>query len=572
MSYHLKVIRDYPIGFWKLDESSGSTAFDNSGCANNGTYYGGLDSSILPLIPGGASGNLINNTKYITLPTSKNYYASNVGGGLADKNSSDNDFTIEVWVSQNITTSNRTTIFADATEGIGLFYENGNIVFKILDNEIIYTLNNTKKAIYLAATYSVSSMKLFVDGYEVASQQLNSFKFTNTSLLLSIGPTSSINDSFIVDAPAVYRYALSPNKIRDHYIDGISVVNPYQVVISKGGYFFPTNEENLLKAFVYELLPSKMQTLIDANTYYDSNYNFISFYKSDTSESKESFFYDIVNVPVNLGIISSKIEWQADKGVEVFVSEDGINYEPCTNGSFMPFYNKSVIVNPGLLYIKIRLYSSDASKYLPKLSSLKIKFYSDKDLYSQNYGYKISSSYEYSVCSFNYPPLLRFKNDGIQTSQSNGFNISSSNIRTIEFFFTPSSLSATTLISSSGLNLSWNGSGSISKTGISEFYVNGVSKTSTSTISSVFAPGMLYLVTIVTSLPVNSPIEFNLSGPSNMYNNIALYETEFSQVNILDNFNSYISRPAVTSSPESLGLTDSGSSYYDDEYIVIRSV
>ena len=40
MSYYLSVIKDHPSGFWKLDESSGFTAYDSSGCGNNGTYLG----------------------------------------------------------------------------------------------------------------------------------------------------------------------------------------------------------------------------------------------------------------------------------------------------------------------------------------------------------------------------------------------------------------------------------------------------------------------------------------------------------------------------------------------------
>lgn len=34
MTYKLKVIKDYPIGFWLLDEISGNVAEDNSGCGN----------------------------------------------------------------------------------------------------------------------------------------------------------------------------------------------------------------------------------------------------------------------------------------------------------------------------------------------------------------------------------------------------------------------------------------------------------------------------------------------------------------------------------------------------------
>jgi hypothetical protein len=577
MSYRLKVIKDFPIGFWNLDESSGTTAFDASGCANNGTYYGGLDSSILPIVPGGLSGNLINNLKYISLPTSKDYYAATASGGLGDSDTSDNDFTLEVWFYPNITTTSRTTIFADDSSEIGLYYQAGNVIFDVQGNEVFYTLSNTQKAIHLVGVYAVNAIRLFVDGVEVASLGLNSFKFTNSSLSLSVGPTESSADSFIVDAPAVYRYALPGSKINSHYVDGVVIVNPFQVSNSKGGYFFPTNEENILKDFTYEILPEKMQSFIDEDIYYDSSGGYISFFKTETAVAKESIFYDTINVPSNLDIISSKIEWAADKNIAVQVSNDGISYEDCVNGSYIPFYNKSVTVSPGPLYIKITMSTPDASKYLPRFSKFKIKFYSNKDLYAQNYGYKISSDQEYSVSSFNYPPLLRYTHDGITTTNSNGFKITASNARTIEFFFRPSAISATTLINATGLNLSWNASGSISKAGISDFYVNGVSKTSASSISSVFAPGMLYIVTIVASTDISGDIKFNYSspgsgGPSNMYNNISIYRNAFLQADVVENFNSYISRPAISVVSSDVGVTDSGSEYYDDEYIVIRSV
>jgi len=82
MSYQLKVIKDYPIVFLPLDESSGTTAIDISGCGNSGTYVGGLQSNILPLIPGGIAGNLINSTKSITLSTTKDFYGLAASGEI----------------------------------------------------------------------------------------------------------------------------------------------------------------------------------------------------------------------------------------------------------------------------------------------------------------------------------------------------------------------------------------------------------------------------------------------------------------------------------------------------------
>ena len=129
MSYQLKVIKDYPIGFWPLDESSGSTAADISGCGNNGTYVGSPAANMLPLVPGGISGTKITNTAYVTFPINKDYYGANVGAGFGTKYTSDNDFTLEVWINQSIESSNETPLLADATNNIGLFWDNGDIVF-----------------------------------------------------------------------------------------------------------------------------------------------------------------------------------------------------------------------------------------------------------------------------------------------------------------------------------------------------------------------------------------------------------------------------------------------------------
>jgi hypothetical protein len=41
-SYVSTILQDNPIGFWQLNETSGTTAIDSSGHGNNGTYTGGV--------------------------------------------------------------------------------------------------------------------------------------------------------------------------------------------------------------------------------------------------------------------------------------------------------------------------------------------------------------------------------------------------------------------------------------------------------------------------------------------------------------------------------------------------
>jgi len=394
MSYQLKVIKDHPIVLLPLDESSGTSAIDISGCGNTGTYVGGLQSNILPLIPGGISGNLINSTKSITLSTTKDYYGSTVSGGFANKYTSQNNFSLEVWVYPKITSTSRTILIADNTAGIGIYYESGSLVFKLESNELYYTLNNTNKVMHIVATYSQSSMSLFVDGYNVATQSITGFKFTNESLALTIGPCTG-DDYFIVDAPAIYREALSSEIIRSHFVSGTFHVNPIQFNRTDGGKLFHLNDEFLKPVHRYSLI--NLKNYVNDDVYYDKASLALAFYKTETAIAKSVEINDIINIPVDMGATTSKVYWKADKGITVESSIDGITYTQCENGKSLPNYNKSTPITTNNIFLRIIMATTDASKYLPKLSSVKVDFYASVDSYSENSGYYATSLSDYSL-------------------------------------------------------------------------------------------------------------------------------------------------------------------------------
>jgi len=605
MSYKLKVIKDSPIAFWPLDElytssyatysydvaklydepiyynsGSGYSAYpsDISGCGNNGTYNGDfpLNDYILPLVSGGQYGTNITDQGYISFPVTKDYYGSTASGGLADIDTSDNDFSFEVWFYPSITTTNTTPIFADSTNSIGLFYESGSLIFKLGTESLYYFLNNNSKVVYVVCVYSVNSMSLYVDGKLVASKGLNSFTFTNSSLSLSAGPTLSSSDYFIIDAPAVYRYSLTEDKISDHYIAGINSINPIQIVAPDKGYLFPTHEENLRKIFTYSYSPEKMASFVTSDAYYNKTEGYISFYQTSTAQSKTLTIYDIIQIPSSLPIVSSKVEWLADKNITVYTGTDGTNYTQCTNGSYIPQYNKETTITNGTLFIKIIITTSDASKYLPKFSDFKIKFYGTKDVLSSNSGLSIASTSEYSLASFNYPALLRYKYDGLKTSSTGGFKIASTeSISSVEMLYTPSALTASTLLNNTSANYSWNSSGVISKTNIASIYVNGINKTSETSVANIFQADRIYHIIMTFTTGISGDIKFNYNvsgGPSNQFNNIALYPSQLTTTQISNHYSDYIGRPYTSVSDNSITLTDEGVQTYNYDWIVIRSV
>jgi len=395
-------------------------------------------------------------------------------------------------------------------------------------------------------------MSLFVDGYNVATQSITGFKFTNESLALTIGPCTG-DDYFIVDAPAIYREALSSEIIRSHFVSG---VHRYSLI--------------------------NLKNYVNDDVYYDKASLALAFYKTETAIAKSVEINDIINIPVDMGATTSKVYWKADKGITVESSIDGITYTQCENGKSLPNYNKSTPITTNNIFLRIIMATTDASKYLPKLSSVKVDFYASVDSYSENSGYYATSLSDYSLGSFNYPPLLRHKNNGLQTKSGAGFNIPvKDSVSTVEMFFTPSALTANTLFDSASegpytaSRYSWTNGGTITKTNISKIYVNGVDRTSQTNISNVLLADNLHHIVLVLTQPASGVLKFNYAGaggPSSLYKNVAIYNYQMSEAIAVEHYGSYISRPNAVVSDTSFTLTDSAPKAYNSDWVVIQTI
>lgn len=581
MSYQLKVIKDYPIGFWPLDESSGVTATDISGCGNNGTYTGSPATNILPLVPGGVSGTRITNTAYVAFPITKDFYGANVGAGFGTKYTSDNDFTLEVWFNQSIESSNETPLLADATNSIGLFWDNGDIVFKVSATESIRRrILYSKKSMHLVAVYSVGSITLYIDSAPVASKSLSNFKFTNTTINLKSGPTAVSGDTFIVDAPAVYRYGLNETSIRRHYVDGNITTPAIHVVYPDKGILFSGTDANIKAQFDYSYPVNKpWSDFVDSNTYYDSAKKYITFYQTDTTQSKSFVINDFLAVPQTIGLITSKVEWRNDLGITVESSVDGTTYVACTNGQPIPQYSKGSFNTTGKLYIRITMSTTDASKFLPRLSFFCITFYSDTTVYADNYGDKITSNSDYYLGSLNYPVLSRHYMNGIRAKNGAGFDMTTAmSVKSVEMLFTPLTLAANTLIYSSGgttTRFAWNGSGAISKANIAKVYINNVDISTATNISSYLVEEEPHYIVLVFTTPITGNIQFNYEstgGPSNLYNNIAIYPSELTVGKVETHYELYTGKPVESITESAITLTELQPAYYNNDWIVLQSI
>jgi len=589
MSYQLKVIQDYPIGFWPLDELSGTSASDISGCSNNGTYSGGISTGLIPLVSGGANGSLITNTKYITLPVTKDYYGSNADGGFADTNSSDNAFSLEVWLYPKITTTNLTTIFGDSTADVGIFYEKGNIVFQLEAERLDYTLPHISQSHHIVATYTPVEMSLYVDGKFAAKKTLTNYKFTNETITLKLGPTNSSSDSFIVDAPAVYRYALGLDRVIEHF-NYSGTTSPLQISYPDGGTLFEIYDDSVSKQFNFAYPANRpWEYFTTEDLVYSVDEKYLEMKKTASTGSKSVVITDAIAIPSGFELDASKIEWSGDNGVSIRTSTDGTTWQSCINGRAIPQFKLGSFSSERTLYLEITFTSSDTSKFLPRLYNLLLCFYKDQVLYSPSnaeYIYTIEGtsgfpSKDITMGRVKYPILSRQKLNGLTTADGAGFKVNTTqSIRTIEFFVTLSDLTANSLIFT-GANgnfvsarYSWTNAGTLNKSNISAIYVNGVDKISQTNVSSVFTANELYHVLIVTSGPVTGEILFNhivTGGPSSLYQYLSYYPYAFNSALALSHYNMHIGRAATVADDSSMTLTENSVDFYDNDWLVIQN-
>jgi len=389
-------------------------------------------------------------------------------------------------------------------------------------------------------------------------------------------------NSFILDPPEIYRYSFPDTSITRHYNDGNISAPAIQVAKPDEGILFTCTDAKIRSSFQYGYPLNKLwPEFLDTNTYYNSQDGYISFYKTETAEAKEFIIEDSFAIPTQIDFISSKVEWRNDLNITVESSLDGITYVSCVNGQPLPQFTKDSFAVTSKVYLKITMSTTDASKYLPRLEFFNINFYTEKDLYADNYGDYITSTTEYYLGSLNYPILSRTFNNGIRAKAGAGFNIVTTNaVKSIELFLTPSDLTASTLFycpvqgSYASAKYAWNSSGVISKTNIAKIYVNGVDKTTQTNISNYLVAEEPHHIVLVFTNPVSGSIQFNYQssgGPSTLYKNITTYEKELTQTIVTEHYNLYTGKPSTVVSEPSITVTENTFKYYNNDWVVIQS-
>jgi hypothetical protein len=591
MSYKYAVLQDKPTSFYLLEEVrsgslgsyseletrfatyqalkdngvsysalSGLPIYDYSGNAYDGYAINASDSELMPLIAGGIRGTKVLSDTIIKF---------NVPG-IASLYYSDNSFDIEAWVSLPDYSSSEITIVADPTNSIGLFYKNGNLMFKVGNNLAQYKVSNTE-SIYVVGQFSTNKISLYINGVLANSTKLERYKFENLSSGFQSGPSAN---NFIIDCVAFYKFNLSESQILKHYRSGVKEIKYSQIVSNDGGYLFSMNTKSMKPVLTYSYPKTKSwKNFINQNINLSVDESYLHF---DSSQSGSFTFTDAIMIPETLGIKSSQIYWESDTdGISVKASINGTTFVECINGSPLPFFNKNENQIGSMLYLQVTMSSSDTSKHLPILKSITVEFFKDKDFYCDNFGYYISSDYDYSLPRSNSTILSYNKNNGLKMYNGHGFKINSDlATKTIELFFTPDG-TQNVLFSAPSKIYEWNNEGVITKTGVSSVYVNGINRTSATNISEFFSVGLPHYVVIVLSTASSENIKFNQnqadtkSGGKNMYNNLSIYPTSFTEYDVARHYQLYTDNLTSVVSDSLISVTESTSGTNSTPYIVL---
>ncbi len=230
--YSNTVLGDAPAGYWRLGETSGTTAVDASG-GDNGSYVNGPVLGQASLLPGDGANRSVRFdgvNDHVRVPSS-----ASLSPGVR--------VSLEAWIRP--TTLPSTGAFRSVltkAESYSLQFNGPRLEFTIMQNTVRRRLQAPSGAIVAGQTYHVvgtydgTTQRLYLNGSQVASAALTGAITTNGNAL-TIGSWSGGSEFFngTIDEPAVYTTALSAAQVSAHRQAGMGGPPPDNSVKAPSG-------------------------------------------------------------------------------------------------------------------------------------------------------------------------------------------------------------------------------------------------------------------------------------------------------------------------------------------------
>lgn len=222
VSYDSVILADTPVGYWKLAETSGTSAIDSSGNSYNGTYSGGYTFGVG--LANTSGGVLFDGTSgKITLPTGT---LMNVGATwsaeawfISNSNTGAAGLLVEKFTGIGNPVSVSLGIAIDASSGTylsGGYYTGSTWV--IAKGPLVCPLGIP---VHIVVTYDNSNIRLYVNGSLVGVTSASTHVVNNDGWFIGVNNSGTSGFfSGIIANVALYNTTLSSTRIKAHYLAG----------------------------------------------------------------------------------------------------------------------------------------------------------------------------------------------------------------------------------------------------------------------------------------------------------------------------------------------------------------
>jgi hypothetical protein len=234
MSYDSEVLADTPAGYWKLDETSGTSAVDSSGNGNNGTYIGGITLNNRTLADGTKCPDFNGSTGYVNLgtPTALNFK---------------DVWSLEAWVIEDVLATAEKYIISEGYNGgsTAIYYAmaasiglgsggTGKIGTGVYDGSWRTLLEPTAPTAgtlyHYVATHDGTNMRVYRNGLLVAGPTAaavaGNISYTNVSIGARQDPGLQGPWDGGIGRVAIYHSVLSDSRIATHFTAGGGTIAP----------------------------------------------------------------------------------------------------------------------------------------------------------------------------------------------------------------------------------------------------------------------------------------------------------------------------------------------------------
>jgi hypothetical protein len=211
--YSQAVVADGPVSYWRLAETSGTTALDERG-ANTGTYRNGAVLGAAGLLSGEPA------NKAATFDGVNDYVSAGPSASL-DLTSA---LTLEAWIKPTaLPAAGQFASVVTKEDAYSIQFEGSRIEFAVVQPGGVYKrlmadagAIEAGKAYHVVGTYDGATQRLYINGVEVKNAALTGAVGTNGSPV-TIGSWGTIEYfNGTIDEVAVYKTALSAARVQAH--------------------------------------------------------------------------------------------------------------------------------------------------------------------------------------------------------------------------------------------------------------------------------------------------------------------------------------------------------------------